>query len=43
MGWIIFVLNGEELGIVGAVKRLLPIRLIEVSLFEMRGSISLDR
>ena len=43
MVWIILVLNGKELVIIGSIKRLLPIWLIEVGLFEMRGSISLGR
>ena len=43
IGRIILALNGKEPVIVGAIKRLLPIWLIEVGLFEMRGSISLGR
>lgn len=33
VGWIILVLNGKELVVVGAIKRLLPIWLIEIGLF----------
>lgn len=43
VGRIILVLNGKELVIIGSIKRLLPIWLIEVGLFEMRASISLGR
>ena len=43
IGWIILVLNSKKLVIIGSIKRLLPIWLIEVGLFEMRVIISLVR
>ena len=43
IGWIIHPFNGKESAIVGAIRCLLSIWLVEVGLFEMREHISLGR